>query len=325
MFSPDHTVRALTDDILDVILLADVERDLARSRRVRGLSSRHCSGPRGGIDGKYRGSARSRAGSCRRVRRREIGCRPACPEVGSATGWVARVRCEYSWKMPCVSMSLNVRGRRVSLVATARQKKVASDCRAAIRRGEEIKAGGRCRRMRRWPRPQLRPIYRVGEEGEGYIAEREVRVGSGSSNVSGWSLPSASERAVILANDDPAVWKCGRCLKIGAQGAGGADAGCWVRVRDDGVTYTHSVSRPVAGSRGVGGGARRAFATRSGLFPPLCGLFGYGRRAGLKSGAIRADPSPRRELGWPDRSINNQLSTKGPPARVSFGLGWTYE
>lgn len=69
-----------------------------------------------------------------------------------------------------------------------------------------------------------------------------------------------------------------------------------VRVRDDGVTYTHS--RPVAG------GPAEEGHVRSGLFFPLSGLLGYGRCAGLKSGAIRTDPGPGRKLGWPDTSIN---------------------
>lgn len=38
---PDHTVGTLADDILNVILLAHVEGDLAGARRVRGLRSRH--------------------------------------------------------------------------------------------------------------------------------------------------------------------------------------------------------------------------------------------------------------------------------------------
>lgn len=38
---PDHTVGALAHNILDVILLAHVERDLAGSRRVGRLRSRH--------------------------------------------------------------------------------------------------------------------------------------------------------------------------------------------------------------------------------------------------------------------------------------------
>jgi hypothetical protein len=38
---PDNTIGALADDILNVVLLADIERDLARSRRIRGVLSRH--------------------------------------------------------------------------------------------------------------------------------------------------------------------------------------------------------------------------------------------------------------------------------------------
>ena len=38
---PNNTICTLTDDILNVVLLADVERNLARTRRVRGIGSRH--------------------------------------------------------------------------------------------------------------------------------------------------------------------------------------------------------------------------------------------------------------------------------------------
>jgi hypothetical protein len=38
---PDYTVCSLTNDVLDVILLAHIEGDLAGARGVRGLGSRH--------------------------------------------------------------------------------------------------------------------------------------------------------------------------------------------------------------------------------------------------------------------------------------------
>lgn len=39
--SPDDTIGTFADDVLNVILLADVERDLAGTRRVRSLGPRH--------------------------------------------------------------------------------------------------------------------------------------------------------------------------------------------------------------------------------------------------------------------------------------------
>jgi hypothetical protein len=42
---PDDTISTFTDHILDIILLADVEGDLAGPRSVRGVRSRHgCCG-----------------------------------------------------------------------------------------------------------------------------------------------------------------------------------------------------------------------------------------------------------------------------------------
>lgn len=38
---PDYTVCTLADDILNIVLLTDVERDLARPRGVGGVRSRH--------------------------------------------------------------------------------------------------------------------------------------------------------------------------------------------------------------------------------------------------------------------------------------------
>lgn len=41
---PDNTIGALTNNILNIILLAHVERDLAGPRSVRGVRSRHGRG-----------------------------------------------------------------------------------------------------------------------------------------------------------------------------------------------------------------------------------------------------------------------------------------
>lgn len=44
---PDNTISSLADDILNVVLLAHIEGDLARAGWVGGLSSRHFDGSLG--------------------------------------------------------------------------------------------------------------------------------------------------------------------------------------------------------------------------------------------------------------------------------------
>lgn len=46
---PDDTVCTLTNNILNIILLAHIERDLAGPRSVRGVRSRHGGGKEEGL------------------------------------------------------------------------------------------------------------------------------------------------------------------------------------------------------------------------------------------------------------------------------------
>ena len=74
---PDDTVSAFTDHILNIVLLAHVERDLAGPRSVRGVRSRHdccrCEGNETEVDGRLQKERRKqkRATETSYDRRRE--------------------------------------------------------------------------------------------------------------------------------------------------------------------------------------------------------------------------------------------------------------